>query len=437
MKVTRNPLKTKHPQQDSCGCSHPHKRCRFQAPVVGYLHMLPNELIFKIFHLTSAEDLSRVSITSVTLSQLVRSYISCNNGLRHFLTKYILLLKDRNKDDKDIRLWDLFKRLGLLLKRSTFLLPTRERLMMMGRFVTKVYAILQLEVLQNLQCFGHLYGKFTRGWSEKECRLAFLTVMEYFKIKPKLVAVLSSSPGTFPKAEYETRCLLRHVFLTGYTQVYDLQTYLDLILKPYPLVHQAKILYLLYGPADSKRGVIGWYQMSEALLDARRSMHHFSGMAIALKSLYSHPAWTEGSVNSVLKELSDCPQEWTTLNMAKLLILCGEDICFNFLVSIALNGKMREVANIFVTLSMIIKEEDLQMKWLLNLVYKVCRALKNTHDVHSLLNAIPELYKDLTVELQEVPDAENYLNFADLAESQAELLRELLHHSYKMNRLSL
>ena len=45
------------------------------------------------------------------------------------------------------------------------------------------------------------------------------------------------------------------------------------------------------------------------------------------------------------------------------------------------------------------------MIWLLDLVHKVCRALKNTHDVESLLNAIPELYKDLTVELQEVPDA--------------------------------
>lgn len=51
--------------------------------------------------------------------------------------------------------------------------------------------------------------------------------------------------------------------------------------------------------------------------------------------------------------LLDCPQEWTTRNVAKLLLLCGEAICFNFVVSIALNGKMREVANIFVTLSMV------------------------------------------------------------------------------------
>lgn len=45
------------------------------------------------------------------------------------------------------------------------------------------------------------------------------------------------------------------------------------------------------------------------------------------------------------------------------------------------------------------------MGWLLNLVHKVCLSLKNSHDVHALLDAIPELYKDLTVDLQEVPDA--------------------------------
>ena len=67
-------------------------------------------MFFVLLHL--AEDLSIVSIVSVTLSQLVRSYISSNNGLRHFLRKYVLILDKREKDDKELGFVDLFKRLG-------------------------------------------------------------------------------------------------------------------------------------------------------------------------------------------------------------------------------------------------------------------------------------------------------------------------------------
>ncbi|XP_071831198.1 F-box only protein 47-like isoform X2 [Apostichopus japonicus] len=388
---------------NSCLATH-HKQNYQQASPLGFFDSLPHELIFNIFHFASTEDLSKLSISSVALSHLVRNFLSCKSILKCFLWSKF----SHTKLNARWHLVDrLFTELGLLLKRSTFLLPTRERLVLMGKFTTKIYQVINVEKSHKLFCLGNFYSMFTKGWSQKECGWAFKMVMEHFKIKSKLATVLTSAPGTFPEIEYEIRTFLCHVFVTNSNNITEHGLYLEFILKPYPLVHQAKILYLMHGPADTDNGLVDWQEMSSPLPDTGiTSMDNCSSLALAIKILFGQSSWSEGSVNSVLKELTDCPQEWTTRNVAKLLLLCGEAICFNFVVSIALNGKMREVANIFVTLSMIIKEENLQMAWLLNLVHRVCRSLKNTHDINSLLDAIPELYKDLTVDLQEIPDAE-------------------------------
>ena len=63
-----------------------------------------------------------------------------------------------------------------------------------------------------------------------------------------LVTVLSRKPGRDHLLEYQIRSFFRVALLDQCENEEDLAMWLNFILKPFPLVHQARLLYLLYGP---------------------------------------------------------------------------------------------------------------------------------------------------------------------------------------------
>lgn len=54
--------------------------------------------------------------------------------------------------------------------------------------------------------------------------------------------------GGHQKLEFEIRCFYRRVFLDQCSSLHDRAFWLTRILKPWPLVYQARLLFLLYGP---------------------------------------------------------------------------------------------------------------------------------------------------------------------------------------------
>lgn len=54
--------------------------------------------------------------------------------------------------------------------------------------------------------------------------------------------------GTHVQTEHEVRTFLRRVILDHCQSIVDRAFWLGRILKPWPMVHQARILFLLYGP---------------------------------------------------------------------------------------------------------------------------------------------------------------------------------------------
>jgi len=55
-------------------------------------------------------------------------------------------------------------------------------------------------------------------------------------------------PGAYPTLELHVRLFFRRVFLSQCTGGSDKAFWLSLILKPFPMVHQARVLFLLFGP---------------------------------------------------------------------------------------------------------------------------------------------------------------------------------------------
>ena len=60
--------------------------------------------------------------------------------------------------------------------------------------------------------------------------------------------------GSHQRLEFEIRCFFRRVFLDHCSSLQDRAFWLTRILKPWPLVYQARLLFLLYGPVLSGNG---------------------------------------------------------------------------------------------------------------------------------------------------------------------------------------
>ena len=70
-------------------------------------------------------------------------------------------------------------------------------------------------------------------------------------------SILTGKAGAKIGLEMEVRSFLRGVVLDQCDSMEDLAMWLHFILKPYPMVHQARLLLLLYGPLSRTRGKQG------------------------------------------------------------------------------------------------------------------------------------------------------------------------------------
>lgn len=66
--------------------------------------------------------------------------------------------------------------------------------------------------------------------------------------------VLRSSPGSQPWYERYIRVFCREIFLDKSSDLTEKGFWLCKILKPWPLVFQARLLYILYGPVNDENG---------------------------------------------------------------------------------------------------------------------------------------------------------------------------------------
>ncbi|XP_022106325.1 F-box only protein 47-like [Acanthaster planci] len=388
-----------------------HKSWCIQSDPLGYFALLPTELMYHILNTLRIEDLGFLSITSKAFRDVTSNYINSKSGLKRLQPKQMVTSK-KTGCKRAIYNYQVnhFKNTGLLLKRITCLFPTRERLKIVEFFVSQLQNIHRIFTCQALSCYGNLLSTFTRGWEERECLRAYITVSENQSMTSKILMLLSGNPGSNSSIETKTRRFFRHVLLDQCKTMEDLSMWLHFILKPFPMVHQARLLYLLYGPLCPGTDVVSWDCMRETSGSDReirsRTIAPLGEIAMALKALVSHREWSDDDVISVLEELTGCPDEWLIENTARLLILCGEPIVLKVLGSKAINGKMNELGSIIVAFSVVLYDEGLHMSWLIKMVHQLCRMMKTTQDVQSFLGSITATYKDFIIALMYSPEEE-------------------------------
>ncbi|XP_071477578.1 F-box only protein 47-like [Diadema antillarum] len=333
-------------------------------------------------------------------------------------------------------IYHVFSKLScLLVKRSTCLYPTKERLRLMETLFHELVANFTIESSRINYCFGQFFSIFVKGWQERECLRAYFAVINYNNLVLKMTNVISGKPGVKADQEMEVRSFLRGVILDQCESLEDLGMWLHFILQPYPMVHQARLLLLLYGSLSRSKGTdqINWTFMS---LDDQNIASHlasapFRDLAVAIKALHGHSEWNTDSVISVLEEVTACPNEWLDDNVARLLCMCGEAIVIPVLASKAINGKMTQLSSIIVGLAVVTYLSNLNMSWLVKILREVCDIVPSEHDVVGLVDATVSYFRTIILALPDQGDVGRMVMFEDAVSAFTCFTRELMMTSIK------
>ncbi|XP_003222777.2 F-box only protein 47 isoform X2 [Anolis carolinensis] len=403
---------------------------------LGNFKTLPLEIFHIVLQYLPVKDISMLSMVSKTISNRLINYISTPTG-----NKRLLVQNFHNSELSVCRMGfsilEHYRCLGLLLKRCTFLLPTKERLKYIQKIFAEVSCFKLNGCMDPLHCSGLLcYGVFlqtlTAGWDELECHRVYNFLCDISNLSRRVQTVVSSKPGSARKLELRIRIFCRNVLLNHWIHKGDSAFWLSRILKPWPMVNQARLLYIIFGPACTLDGHVIWHKM----IDGPTDETNLKGLADAIKLLYDIEAkeWTADDVISLVDELSVVPREWLLENSARLLILCGNNICFTFMASKAVNGRAIELARLVVFLALVCEKDLYCMDWAVKMMQKVCKVFSSPGERNNFLQSVENTFAQIIMDaLQSVisgvheEEDSSFLNLFHLVNAQANFHKEILY----------
>ncbi|XP_038184167.1 F-box only protein 47 isoform X3 [Arvicola amphibius] len=355
---------------------------------LGNFKVLPLEIFHIILRYLSVKDIGMLSMVSKTVSQHIINYISTSSGSRRLLIQNFHNLDLSGTEDTHLR--EHYRALGLLFKRCTLLLPTKDRLKYIHKILSEVSCFKFSGCSAPLQCLGlPCYGIFlqtlTAGWDELECHRVYNFLCELTNLSRKMQTVVCNKAGSSRKLELRIRLFCRNVLLDHWTQQSDSAFWLTRILKPWPMVNQARLLYIIFGPISPQDVV---------------------------------------------------PREWLLENNARLLILSGNNICFTFMASKAVNGRAIELARLIVFLALVCEKELYCMDWTVRMMQKVCKVFNTAAERKNFLQSVANAFACVTMEMlqpimsgERDEDERGFLNLFHLLHAQANFHKEVLYLS--------
>ncbi|XP_040292562.1 F-box only protein 47 [Bufo bufo] len=407
-----------------------------RASTLGHFKVLPIEIFHILLQYLSVKDISIMSMVSKAISGQLISYISSPTGNRR------LLCQDFHsagfvEGRREAPILEHYRTLGLLFKRCTLLLPTRERLKFIHKIISEISCFKLCGCPSPSQCLGlFCYGAFlkilTAGWDELECHRVYIFLCDLTNLPRKMQSVVSSKPGSSYKLELRVRLFCRHVLLDHWTHRTDSAFWLTRLLKPWPMVNQARLLYILFGPVSTIDGHISWLKMTEGLADE----NSLKGLADAIKLLYDTESkeWTADDVISLVDELSVVPHEWLLENNARLLILSGNSICFTFMASKAVNGRTADLGRMVVFLALVCEKDLYCMDWAVKMMQRICKVFSTQQERKTFLQNVENSFARVIMDLlQSVisgghnEEDSSFLNLFHLVNAQANFHKEILY----------
>ncbi|KAM3923818.1 F-box only protein 47 [Leptodactylus fuscus] len=403
---------------------------------LGHFRVLPIEIFHLLSEYLSVKDIGIMSMVSKAISKQIISYISSPAGNRQLLCQNFHIV-GFVEGRREVPILEHYKALGLLFKRCTLLLPTKERLKYIHKTISEVSCFKLCGCPSPTQCLGLIcYGALlkilTAGWDELECHRVYNFICDVTILPRKIQSLVSSKPGSSYKLELRVRLFCRHVLLDHWTQRTDTAFWLSRLLKPWPMVNQARLLYILFGPVSTIDGYISWLKMTEGLADE----NSLKGLADAIKLLHDTETkeWTADDVISLVDELSVVPREWRLENHARLLILSGNSICFTFMASKAVNGRTSDLARMVVFLALVCEKDMYCMDWAVKMMQRICKVFSTQQERKTFLQNVENTFARVIMDLlhsvisgRRNQEDNSFFNLFHLVNAQANFHKEILY----------
>ncbi|XP_032386201.1 F-box only protein 47 isoform X2 [Etheostoma spectabile] len=336
-----------------------------------FFHGLPSEVFDMILDKLSEVEISVFSMVSKEITRYIMNYISTLAWKNKTISQsfhHSTCLEQRS-------IIGHYRDLGLLFKRCTLLLPTKDRLKFIFSKFSQIPCFL-LEQCLAPDCIGFSsYGVFLQtliaGWDELECHRVFNFLCDFTYLLQKMEAVITGKPGVRWYQKLQLRLFCRQVLLDPWPNQSECQFWLMQLLKPWPMVSQAHLLFILYGPLLPE-GSLGWQDLVE------RGLPHSAlwDLARAILLLFGKlevQGQCTNSLLSILEELIVIPQPWHVENVARLLVLCGSSLCYNVLVSKAVNRRLLETSRLIVYIILVCEKDGYHMSWAVKMVQQICK----------------------------------------------------------------
>ncbi|KAK2839624.1 hypothetical protein Q5P01_013364 [Channa striata] len=377
-------------------------------------------------------EISVFSMVSKELTRYVMDYISTLAWKNRILIQAFHNYTCLEKRPTIARYRDL----GVLFKRCTLLLPTKERLKLIFSKFLQIPCFM-LEQCPAPDCIGFsCHGVFLKtliaGWDEVECYRVFTFLSDLTNLQQKIEAVITSKPGLKCYQELQLRLFCRQVLLDPWSNQPDCHFWLMQILKPWPMVSQARLLFILYGPL-LPGGALNWQDLVARGLP-HKDMWDLARAILLLFGKVEVKDWTTDSVLSILQELTVIPQPWHVENVARLLVLCGSSLCYTVLASKTLNGRLVEVSRLIVYIILVCEKDGYQMSWVVRLVQHICSVFGTAPERFYFLQQLENAFSEITRELFEfsvagnhLEDRETFQSLCILLDSSARFHTKILH----------
>ncbi|KAM3838117.1 F-box only protein 47-like [Diretmus argenteus] len=335
-----------------------------------------------------------------------------------------------------------YEALGWLFKRCTLLLPTEDRLTLISSTFSQMPCF-KLE--ESAGCLGFYgYGVFLKtmisGWGEVEWHRVFNFLCSFTNLLPKIKMAVTGTPGVSCSLELQLRLFCRQVLLDPLDLLdrwpgKGTLFWLTRILKPWPMVLQARLLFILYGPLMPDR-TLAWQGIVEREM-SHSALWHMASVIVLLYSNLDHLTdWTTDTMQTILEELIVLPEVWHMENVARLFVLCGDTVCYSFLANKLHNGQLLEVSRLIVHIILVCEKDGYSMNWVVRMVHQVCQGF-NTSERFAFIQRLEDMFSEVTMELIEIVTAGNHHEDMGPFQTLRSLLQSRAHFHAKFLHMTL
>ncbi|MBN3274646.1 FBX47 protein, partial [Polyodon spathula] len=218
------------------------------------------------------------------------------------------------------------------------------------------------------------------GWDELECHHVFNFLCDFTDLSRKIHTVVTSKSGVSPRLEIQIRLFCRNVLLDHWQSSKD--TLFRLILKPWPMVNQARLIYIIYGSLTLD-GRILWQMLTEGVAEE----NDVKDMADAIRLLHGDQEtkeWTADSVINLIDELSDVPTVLFSMDRSIFAPLNQVGAC-----------------TLMRCFPQVCEKDSYCMDWVVKMMQKICKVFSNAEEKWNFLQTVENVFCQVTLDLYE------------------------------------